>query len=232
MRVLRTKRELRCPKPNRASSPSLPPRPHSQGIRGTAVALGSRGRSRDLRGREAGDWKHVSKSTTAKNKSPFKKCELVHKINKHHPLFPFHSSISVPFTFPKWAMSVVSYCCETLYLMGHTGKNTFVTLYLMGMWQFSRDGGVGWCQLWVRMCEAGPWVIFFRWPFINVNKFSFNTFLWKRDMQKRHEQSVNRLYGFAKLELKVIGKSSKSKGHPKKSHSSKKALAITKRMRF
>lgn len=35
-------------------------------------------------------------------------------------------------------------------------------------------------------------------------------------MQERHEQSVNRLYGFAKLELKVIGKSSKSKGHPKK----------------
>lgn len=176
--------------------------------------------------------KNVSKSTTAKNKSPLKKCELVQKINKHHPLFPFHSSISVPFTFPKWAMSVVSHCCEILYLMGHTGKNTFVTLYLMGMWQFSRNGGVGWCQLWVRMCEAGPWVIFFRWPFINVNKFSFNTFLWKRDMQKRHEQSVNRLYGFAKLELKVIGKSSKSKGHPKKSHSSKKALAITKRMRF
>lgn len=40
MRVLRTKRELRCPKSKRASSPSLPPRPHSQGINGDGNGFG------------------------------------------------------------------------------------------------------------------------------------------------------------------------------------------------
>lgn len=65
---------------------------------GDSVALHASCRgSRDGQWREAIDErKNVSKSTITKNKSPLKICDLVQKINRHFPLFLFHSSI-VPF---------------------------------------------------------------------------------------------------------------------------------------
>lgn len=138
---------------------------------------------------------------------------LVQKVNA----FPNYTVSIVPFWFHSFNFSKMGQVCCFLPLwntshrmkkgkkwFSDTVSSGYVTVYQWWGWG---DGEVD--MLHVIICRC---------LFLNVNKFSSNTFF----SFERHEQQVNRLYGFAKLECKVIGKSSTGKGHPRKFHSSRR----------